>query len=363
MQFKQKVEQHGFDLKKSRVKILQVNLGKLCNLTCSHCHVEAGPTKTKENMDRRTAEAVLRSIDVFPVETLDLTGGAPELNPNFQYLVKEARRRNIHVIDRCNLTVFYEKGQALLPNFLADQQVEVIASLPCYQRENVDKQRGRGTFDLSIRALQKLNGLGYGKPDSRLQLNLVYNPVGPHLPPAQTKLEKSYKKNLMEDFGISFNRLYTITNMPITRYAKYLQATGQLEDYTALLVNNFNPHTLEGLMCRDTLSVSWDGKLYDCDFNQMLELQMHNGHPLSIFDLEKKQLKETSILVGEHCFGCTAGSGSSCQGTVLTPDGLGSTHLQNLNNNMVDECSPNLQSINTSEDWGSSENFVTDHDN
>jgi len=314
--FREKLESVRFNLTKKPIEILQVNLGKLCNLACVHCHVEAGPTKTRENMNRETAEAVVRFIDRAPIKTLDLTGGAPELNPNFRYLVTEAKKRGIHVIDRCNLTVLFLPGQEDSDTFLAHHQVEIIASLPCYLKENVDKQRGKGVFDESIKALLKLNEFGYGKEGSNLILNLVYNPVGPHLPPAQDKLEEDYKERLKEDWGIVFNRLYTITNMPITRYAKYLRAFNQYETYTELLINSFNPATLDGLMCRNTLSVSWDGRLYDCDFNQALGMQMRNGRLLTIFNLDPGQLEGFRIATGEHCFGCTAGCGSSCQGAL-----------------------------------------------
>ena len=264
--FDQKVIQaQGQTLKKTAIQILQINVGKLCNLACVHCHVEAGPTKTRENMDEKTAQAVVRLMDHPSLETVDITGGAPEMNPHFKMLVREARKRGLHVIDRCNLTVFYENGMDWIPSFLAENQVEVVASLPCYTQDNVDKQRGKGTFNESIEALKWLNRLGYGKPDTGLFLNLVYNPVGPHLPPPQEKLEKDYHDRLEDDFGIVFNRLYTITNMAITRYAKYLRAFGELESYEALLASSFNPETVAGLMCRDTLSVSWEGKLYDCD--------------------------------------------------------------------------------------------------
>jgi radical SAM/Cys-rich protein len=301
MDFDQKLASLGIELRKEKIEILQINLGKLCNLTCVHCHVESGPTKTLENMSQETAEAVVQYLDHYPVKTLDLTGGAPELNPNFRFLVGEGRKRGVHVIDRCNLTVFYEPGMKDLPEFLRDHEVEVIASLPCYSRENVDKQRGDGTFEASIQALQWLNRLGYGKSGARLLLNLVYNPVGPHLPPPQELLEQDYRTRLLDDFGIVFNRLYTITNMPITRYAKYLKAFGHYESYAELLASHFNPATISGLMCRNTLSVSWDGKLYDCDFNQVLGMEIKGG---------------PAILTGNHCFGCTAGAGSTCQGAI-----------------------------------------------
>ena len=314
--FHEKLVEHKYDLKKTSIEILQVNLGKLCNLTCSHCHVEAGPTKIKENMDEQTARAVVSLMDTVSTKTLDLTGGAPEMNPYFRYLVIEAYKRGMHVIDRCNLTILLEKGMEDLAKFLDMHKVEIIASLPCYSKENVDKQRGGGTFAKSIKALQKLNSLGYGKEGSGLELNLVYNPVGAHLPPAQDKLEKDYKKRLQDDFGIVFNKLYTITNMPITRYAKYLKAFNQLESYSELLINNFNPHTLDGLMCRNTLNISWDGRLYDCDFNQMLGMCMRNGKVLTVFNVSKEDLVDWNVLTADHCFGCTAGAGSSCQGAL-----------------------------------------------
>jgi len=314
--FQSKLDEHKYALKKTSIEILQVNVGKLCNLTCSHCHVEAGPTKIKENMDEQTAQAIVGLMETLGARTLDLTGGAPEMNPYFRCLVKEAYKRGMHVIDRCNLTILFENGMEDLGEFLAQHQVEVIASLPCYSKDNVDKQRGNGTFSKSVEALQKLNGLDYGKPDSGLVLNLVYNPVGAHLPPAQEKLEEEYKQRLKDDFGIVFNKLYTITNMPITRYAKYLKAFNQLESYTELLINNFNPHTLDGLMCRNTLNISWDGKLYDCDFNQMLGMGMRNGKPFTVFNISKKDLDDWNVLTADHCFGCTAGAGSSCQGAL-----------------------------------------------
>ena len=229
--FQAKLNEHKYDLKKNAIEILQVNLGKLCNLTCAHCHVESGPSKTKENMNMETAQEVVKLMDSLRPKTLDLTGGAPELNPHFEYLVLEASKRDIHIIDRCNLTVLFEKRSQDLGRFLADHRVEIIASLPCYSKDNVDQQRGKGTFELSIKGLKKLNTIGYGKPDTGLILNLVYNPVGAHLPPEQLKLECDYKQRLKDDYGVVFNKLYTITNMPITRYAKYLKAFDQFDTY------------------------------------------------------------------------------------------------------------------------------------
>lgn len=300
-------------LKRERIEIIQVNLGKLCNLNCVHCHVEAGPTKTRENMGRSTAEAAVRLMDRMRPALLDLTGGAPEMNPHFRYLVEEAVKRNIAVMDRCNLTVLFEPEQEGLADFLAQNRVQITASLPCYLQENVDKQRGCGTFDDSIKALQLLNQLGYGQPSSGLELNLVYNPVGPHLPPCQANLESDYKSRLKEDWDIVFNRLFTITNMPITRYAKYLKAFGQYEGYVDLLEASFNAATLPGLMCRNTLNVGWDGSVYDCDFNQALGLKITSQ---SIMELDIDELQKISIQTGEHCFACTAGAGSSCRGAI-----------------------------------------------
>lgn len=316
--FNRKLSESNLKLARKPVEILQVNVGKLCNLACHHCHVEAGPNRT-ENMTRETAEAVVRFMDRVPVKKLDLTGGAPEMNPHFDYLVQEARQRGIHVMDRCNLTVFYIKGQENRPEFLAQNQVEVIASLPCYSRENVEQQRGKGVFGQSIDALLKLNQLGYGKEGTGLILNLVYNPLGAYLPPDQVELEKEYKIRLKEDFGIVFNQLYAITNMPIKRFETYLNHEKQYEAYMELLVNSFNPETVDGLMCRSTISVSYDGKIYDCDFNQMLDLPLvsrSKKKTLTIEDVLEEDLLEMPIITASHCFGCTAGSGSSCGGQV-----------------------------------------------
>ncbi len=317
--FRQTLKKSNLALtRKPQIEILQINVGKLCNLACSHCHVEAGPKRT-ENMTRETAEAVVRFMDRIPVQKLDLTGGAPEMNPHFEYLVQEARKRNIHVMDRCNLTVFYVEGQDKTPEFLAENQVEVIASMPCYSRENVDKQRGKGVFGESIDGLIKLNELGYGKEGTGLTLNLVYNPVGTFLPPDQVELEKDYKVRFKEDFGIVFNHLYAITNMPIKRFETYLKNENEYESYMELLVNSFNPATVDDLMCRNTLSVSYDGRLYDCDFNQMLDMRLGGDtpkNPLNIDNITQEELLTHPIHTGWHCFGCTAGSGSSCGGQV-----------------------------------------------
>jgi len=314
--FQERLKSSGFCLTKGSVEILQVNMGKLCNMACVHCHVEAGPTRIRENMDRKTAEAVVAYMKNSGIETLDLTGGATEMNPNFRYLVAEARRLGRRVMARSNLTILLEPGYEGMSDFLAGHQVEIVASMPCYLRENVDKQRGEGTFSSSVEALRRLNGLGYGIAGTGLILNLVYNPAGPHLPPAQAVLESDYRVRLREDAGIEFTSLYTITNMPITRYRKYLEAFGQLESYQELLSKSFNPSTVDGLMCRNMLSVGWDGKLYDCDFNQMMGMALGNGTPLSIESVTRDLVEGGRILTAEHCFGCTAGVGSSCRGTI-----------------------------------------------
>ncbi len=306
-------------LRRGPARTLQVNVGRLCDLACHHCHVEAGPKRT-EQMDRATAERVLQILEADPgLRTLDLTGGAPELHEVFRPLVRGARRLGRAVIDRCNLTVFDRQGQEDTPDFLAGHEVRVVASLPCYTPENVDAQRGRRVFDRSIEALLRLNALGYGRPGSPLRLDLVYNPVGPTLPPAQEGLQERYRDELGTLFGIAFHRLITITNMPIKRFAHALAREGRHEEYMSLLVESFNPDTVPGLMCRDTLSVGWDGSLHDCDFNQMLELPLA-GRPRTVWDLaDTTDLVGEPIATGAHCFGCTAGQGSSCGGALAPP--------------------------------------------
>lgn len=293
---------------------LQVNLGYLCNLSCVHCHVNAGPTRT-EQMDLETIDAVLELVRVSDVKTLDLTGGAPELNAHFRYLVSQARALGVRVIDRCNLTVLFEPGQEDLAQFLAEHQVEVTASLPCYSKDNVEAQRGKGVFDPSIEALRLLNSLGYGK---ELPLNLVYNPVGATLPPPQQPLEADYKQALLEHFGIHFNQLYTITNMPISRFGSVLLSQGEYVPYMQLLRDNFSTENLEAVMCRSLVSIDWQGYVYDCDFNQMLDLPIlasdSRTHIRTL--LADNDLEGRPILTAEHCFGCTAGQGSSCGGAL-----------------------------------------------
>jgi radical SAM/Cys-rich protein len=301
---------------RGQVRTLQVNVGKRCNMACHHCHVDAGPKRT-EVLTRGVAEQVIELLSRSPeAEVLDLTGGAPELNPHFRWLVSEARRLGRRVIDRCNLTVCFEPGQEDLPELLAEHGVEIVASLPCYSAENVEKQRGRGAFQKSIDALRLLNRLGYGTPGSGRKLSLVYNPVGPSLPPSQHALEGQYREALRLQFGIEFNDLLTITNMPIQRFARSLERSGALEAYVSLLVNHFNPSTVPALMCRSIVSVGYDGRLYDCDFNQMLEIPLETGSR-SIWEIEAlSDLDGTRIATAGHCFGCTAGAGSSCSGAL-----------------------------------------------
>jgi len=316
--FVEKLHLTGGTLNRRAVDVLQVNMGRYCNLACIHCHVESGPTR-KEMMSRDSVEAVLSFLSRTEIPTLDVTGGAPELHPDFDYLVAVARRLGRHVMDRCNLTVVFEPGKEYLPEFFKDHGIELVCSLPCYSEENVDKQRGKGTFDASIRALQLLNQIGYGQPESGLILNLVYNPVEPHLPPPQEKLEQDYKRILREQFGIVFNHLFCLSNMPITRYATHLKLRGEYERYVELLETNFNAATLGQVMCRNLISVGWDGMIYDCDFNQMIDLPMtdDDGKALNILSLSIDQVLNRSIRVGNHCYACTAGAGSSCGGALV----------------------------------------------
>ena len=298
-----------------RPEVLQVNVGKLCNMTCRHCHVDAGPDR-REVMTRETLDACLAVLERDEIGTLDLTGGAPEMNPHFRHAVEAATRLGRHVIDRCNLTILTLPRFADLPAFLAEQRVEIVASLPCYLEENVDKQRGDHAFARSIEALQALNALGYGR-DGGPRLTLVYNPVGPSLPPDQATLEGAYRDQLRDRYGIAFSRLITITNMPISRFLEDLLAAGRYEQYLAKLVAAFNPASVAGLMCRNTLSVSWDGRLFDCDFNQMLDLPL--AGPGTIFDLlvaGPDAVAGRPIVTARHCYGCTAGAGSGCGGAI-----------------------------------------------
>lgn len=310
--FDRKLVEHGLTLRRARLQTLQLNLGRRCNQACRHCHVDAGPWRT-EMMDGPTARRIGEWILQHRPAVVDLTGGAPELSEFFCDLVQTARLVGARVIDRNNLTILEEPDYAWLPEYLAAHQVEVIASLPCYLETNVNRQRGRGVFEKSIAALKKLNAVGYG---TRLPLHLVYNPLGARLPPPQSELEADYKAALQREFGILFNRLYTLTNQPIGRFADDLRRQGKREEYMELLANAFNPATVPGLMCRSTLSVGHRGELYDCDFNQMLAMRMRNGRPLFLWDITPAELEALEIQTGFHCLACTAGSGSSCTGAL-----------------------------------------------
>ncbi|WP_038052562.1 arsenosugar biosynthesis radical SAM (seleno)protein ArsS [Thioalkalivibrio sp. ALJ1] len=299
-----------------QVSTVQVNLGYVCNQTCFHCHVNAGPNR-RESMDAATLEAVLAFADRVGATTLDLTGGAPELNPHFRWLVTQARERGWTVIDRCNLTVLTEPGQDSLAEFLADHQVQIVASLPCYEEANVDQQRGEGVFQRSLQGIRMLNALGYGQRDSGLPLDLVYNPQGAELPPPQGELEAAYRESLLRDWSIHFNHLLTITNMPINRFAGQLRREGRYQEYMDRLRAAHRTENLAKVMCRDLVSVDWKGYLFDCDFNQMLGLPLGaKGQRVHVQNITAQALDQGSIAVGEHCYGCTAGAGSSCSGAL-----------------------------------------------
>jgi radical SAM/Cys-rich protein len=297
------------------ITVFQINVGKLCNQTCRHCHVDAGPDR-RESMARETAELCMTMLAKTDIPTVDITGGAPELNPNFRWLVERATALKRHVMDRCNLSVLLLPSQADLAEFLAAHRVEVIASLPYFRAAQTDAQRGDGVFDKSVEALQRLNRLGYGREGSGLLLNLVHNPVGAFLPPKQEAVEAQFRRELERAHGITFNHLYTITNMPISRFLEFLVESGNYEGYMERLANAFNPASAAGVMCRYTLSVGWDGTLYDCDFNQMLDLPVNHGAPSHLRDFDPARLHRRRIVTGNHCYGCTAGSGSSCGGAV-----------------------------------------------
>ena len=304
-------------LNRRALKTLQVNLGYRCNQTCVHCHVTAGPTR-REMMDEATSALVIQVLRECKIGALDLTGGAPELHPAFLTLVEAATLLGVKVMDRCNLTIFFEPGQEGLAEFLATRRVDVIASLPCYSSKNVDQQRGDGVFDKSIAALRELNALGYGQSGSGLTLDLVHNPLGPSLPPAQATLELTYRQELFTHFGVSFNRLYTLANMPIQRFGSTLISKGQFGDYVRLLKENFAAANLEHVMCRDLVSVDWRGDLYDCDFNQQLGLRRAEQHGAHLRDLLNTNIEGDPIIVANHCYGCTAGQGSSCGGALTS---------------------------------------------
>jgi len=315
--FSDRLVAEGLELRRARTEILQVNVGKLCNLTCMHCHVNAGP-KRKEIMTRETIDRIIDWLAKSDIPTVDLTGGAPEMIPDFRYVVQRVRALQPprKILDRCNLTILLEPGYEGLAQFLAKHKVEIIASMPCYTPENVNAQRGEGVFDGSIAALQLLNSLGYGI-DPDLPLHLVYNPVGAFLPSPQPELEADFKRELQSHFGIVFNNLFTITNLPIGRFAAFLRHNNKLDEYMELLVNAFNLATIDGLMCRNTLSVGWRGEVYDCDFNQQLDMQWQNGRPIFLWDVDPDEIDNRKIMTGDHCFGCTAGAGSSCGGAIM----------------------------------------------
>jgi len=302
-------------IRRSRLDTLQVNLGYLCNQQCLHCHVDASPRRT-EIMDRGTVDNVIAFLHKKNISTLDLTGGAPEMNPHFKYLVKTASEMGVHVMDRCNLTVLEEPDHAQLAEFLAINNVEIIASMPCYLEDNVNAQRGAGVFEKSIKGLQKLNALGYGASD-KLIINLVYNPQGPNLPPSQAELEPAYKKILLDEYGISFNKLFTLVNMPIKRFGSTLLSKGEFESYMHILKSSHKDENLESVMCKSLISVDWQGYVYDCDFNQMLGIGLGAGKGKThLRDLMDDDINDGPIVVMDHCYGCTAGQGSSCGGSL-----------------------------------------------
>jgi radical SAM/Cys-rich protein len=316
--FQQKLEQSNlYPLKPTKIEIFQVNIGKMCNQTCRHCHVDAGPDR-KEIMTRETMQQCIDVLKENPeLKTIDITGGAPELNPNFRWFIEEIKILDRHVIVRCNLTIILANKKYIdLPQFYKQHSIEVVSSLPFYTQDRTDRQRGNGVFEDSIKALKMLNEVGYGNTGTGLILNLVYNPAGAFLPPAQLSLEKEYKQVLKDKFGIEFNSLFTITNMPINRYLDYLLTSGNYEAYMEKLVNAYNPIAAANVMCRNTISIGWDGHLYDCDFNQMLELKV-DCHSRHISNFNREELNNRNIIVGQHCYGCTAGSGSSCGGAVV----------------------------------------------
>ena len=314
--FEEQLQRTGlFPLHATGITVFQINVGKLCNQTCRHCHVDAGPDRT-ESMSRETAELCMTALAGTDIPTVDITGGAPELNPNFRWLVEQAHTLGRHIMDRCNLSVLLIPSQTDLAKFLAAHRVEIVASLPYYRATQTDAQRGKGIFDKSIEALRLLNQLGYGREGSGLVLNLVHNPVGAFLPPKQDAIEAQFRKELRTRHGVEFNHLYSITNMPVSRFLEFLLESGNYDGYMERLANAYNPAAAAGVMCRYTLSVSWDGRLYDCDFNQMLELPVSQSAPQHIRDFDPAQLHHRRIVTGNHCYGCTAGSCSSCGGSV-----------------------------------------------
>ncbi len=316
--FQERLNEIGIDsLKSSKVEILQVNLGKMCNQTCKHCHVDAGPDR-KEIMNKETMQSCLEAVKKSEIQTVDLTGGAPEMNPHFRWFVEELKNLNVSVLVRCNLTIIVSNHKYLdLPEFYKANNVTIISSLPHFSARRTDAQRGEGVFEKSIKALKMLNGVGYGISGSGLELHLVYNPSGAFLPPSQSSLKKDFKRKLWEDHSVEFNDLYAITNMPISRFLDYLIQSGNYESYMEKLVEAFNPSALMGVMCLDTLSVGWDGNIYDCDFNQMLDLPVSKDSPRHISNFDAEKLADRPIVLNQHCFGCTAGAGSSCGGEII----------------------------------------------
>ncbi|MDE2998606.1 MAG: arsenosugar biosynthesis radical SAM protein ArsS [Gemmatimonadota bacterium] len=312
--FGTRLRREGVVLRRDALETLQINVGKLCNQACRHCHVDAGPNRT-EVMTRETMQSILTFLAATDIPMVDITGGAPEVNPDFRFLVKQVRRLGRSVMVRCNLTVIFEPGLEDLPDFYREHEVELVCSLPCYLEENVDQQRGKGVFFDSIEALKRLNEIGYGEPDSGLLLHLVYNPIGASLPPPQAELEADYKRVLDERYGISFNRLFTITNMPISRFNDYLRRRGEYDGYTRTLRDRFNAQTIDRLMCRFLVSVDWEGNIYDCDFNQMLDMHL-SGRPKKLWEVSPGWLVDRRIRIADHCYGCTAGAGSSCGGEL-----------------------------------------------
>jgi radical SAM/Cys-rich protein len=315
--FAETLTEHSLSLRRGRTEILQINVGKLCNLTCGHCHVNAGPNR-KEVMSKETIDRVIDWLAKTDIPTVDITGGAPEMIPDFRYLIERLRalKPARKIIDRCNLTILLARGYEDLAEFLAGKKVEIVASMPCYSPNNVNLQRGQGVFEESIAALKLLNRLGYGVAGD-LKLHLVHNPVGPFLPAIQDKLEMDFKRELAMEFGVVFNRLYALTNLPVGRFASFLRHNNRLNEYMDLLVNAFNPATVEGLMCRNTINVGWGGEVYDCDFNQQLGMQWRNGHPILLWEVDPEKIGDREITTADHCFGCTAGAGSSCAGAVV----------------------------------------------
>ncbi|HMQ50040.1 MAG TPA: arsenosugar biosynthesis radical SAM protein ArsS [Saprospiraceae bacterium] len=318
--FSAKVASAGYDtLRPHSIEIFQINIGKLCNQSCAHCHVDAGPDKKRENMDRETLEMCLDIVNRYNIPTVDITGGAPELNPHFKWFVEECRKLGKKVMDRCNLTIIMSNPKYhSLPEWFAEHQVHIVSSLPYFSKVRTDAQRGSGVFEDSIEALQRLNAVGYGKADMGLQIDLVYNPSGAFLPGSQAALEREFKDQLARRYGIAFNNLYAITNMPISRFLEYLLESGNYEDYMSQLVNAFNPAAVAQVMCRNTISVSWDGYLYDCDFNQMLDLKVATRESNHIRDFDFDRLLNRDIVLNQHCYGCTAGAGSSCGGEIAS---------------------------------------------